>query len=206
MPRIYAIFAAQRLYLRRTADGAIEFTTDPAEADDIRIETPYEEAPLTLADAATKATPVVLLFPDSTASTSQSPLHPKDNLIAGGNTLAASRAASQIGRRWTVRPVPITEADGDGYYICLSIAADHTLAVSTDTTDAPGYRPILAGPDTVLAGRHPRVFYEEAAVAEADEDHDYCESCDKPVERGERWCCHGCRCDVEPGYERSFGR
>ena len=199
MPRIYAIFAAQRLYLRRASTGAIEFTTEYAEADDIHIETPYDEAPLTLAEAATKASPVVLLFPDGEASTGESPLHPKDNLIAGGNTLAASRAASQIGRRWTVHAAPVTEAEGDGFYITLSIAADHTLSVAADTTDAPGYALILAGPDTVLCGRAPRVFYEEA-------DHDYCESCDKPVEKDERWCCHGCRCDVEPGYERSFGR
>ena len=149
----------------------------------------------------TKASPVVLLFPDSEASTGESPLHPKDNLIAGGNTLAASRAASQIGRRWTVRAAPITEAEGDGFYIALSIATDHTLSVAADTTDAPGFAPILAGPDTVLCGRAPRIFYQEAAP-----DHDYCESCDKPVEKDERWCCHGCRCDVEPGYERSFGR
>jgi hypothetical protein len=203
MPRIYAIFAAQRLYLRRAADGTLEFTTEYAEADDIHIETPYDEAPLTLAEAAAKASPVVLLFPDGEASTGESPLHPKDNRIAGGNTLAASRAASQIGRRWTVRSAPITEAEGDGFYICLSIAADHTLSVAADTTDAPGYRPILAGPDTVLGGRAPRIFYEDEA---AEADHDYCESCDKPVEKDERWCCHGCRCDVEPGYERSFGR
>ena len=195
MPRIYAIFAAQRLYLRCAADGSIEFTTTAAAADDVLIETPYDEAPLTLAEAATKATPVVLLFPDGSASTGLSPLHPKDNLIAGGNTLAASRVASQIGRRWTVRAAaPITEAEGNGYHICLSIAADHTLAVSADS------RPILAGSDTVLAGQHQRVFYED----EPEGDGDYCESCDKPVEKGERWCCHGCRCDVEPGYERSY--
>jgi hypothetical protein len=198
MPRIYAIFAAYRLYLRNTPTG-IEFTVDAAEADDVRIETPFESDPLTLADAVAKGTPVVLMFPDRTAFMGQSPLHPKDNRIVGGNTLAASSAASQVCRRWTIRPVP----DGDGYYICLSVATSHTLAVSTDR---PGYRPILAGPDTVLVGHEPCVFYEDPDPADEPDHAYYCESCDKPVERGERWCCHGCRCDVEPGYERSFDR
>ena len=199
MPRIYAIFAAYRLYLRNTPTG-IEFTIDAAEADDIQIETPYEADPLTLAAAAAKGTPVVLRFPDSAASMGQSLLHPKDNRIVGGNSLAASSAASHAGRRWTIRPVP----DGDGYYICLSVVTSHTLAVSTDTTDGPGYRPILAGYDTVLVGREPRVFYEDPDPSAVEPDHDYCESCDAPVATGERWCCHGCRCDVEPGYERSY--
>lgn len=217
MPRIYAIFAAMRLYLRRAADGSIEFTNDSSHADDIKIETPYTDAPLTLVEAATKASPVVLLFPDSAASTGESPLHPTDNRIADGNTLAASRAASQIGRRWTIKAAPPTNTvpPGEGFHICLSIAPDHTLAVSTDTTDAPGYRPILAGsgatqrgPDTPLGGYAPRVFYEDVPPEAEDEapDHDYCESCDAPVERGVRWCSHGCHCDVDPGYERSYRR
>lgn len=211
MPRIYAIFAAMRLYLRRAADGSIEFTNDSNAADDIQVQTPYDPAPLTLREAAVKGGPMVLLFPDATASTGESPLHPTDNRIAGGNTLAASRAASQIGRRWTIKAAPPTNTvpPGEGFHICLSIAPDHTLAVSPDTTDDPGYRPILAGPDTPLGGYAPRVFYEDVPPEAEDEDGhdgDYCESCDAPVERGVRWCCHGCHCDVDPGYERSFGR
>jgi hypothetical protein len=210
MPRIYAIFAAQRHYLRNTPTG-VEFTTDPTEADDIRIETPYDPAPLTLRDAAAyRQGPVVLLFPDPAASTGQSPLHPKGNTVAPGNTLAASREASQIGKRWTVVPAPIDLAEGDGYIITLSVAPDHTLAICPDTTDSPGTRPILAGRDTALVGRAPRIFYEEEPAedeaedeeAEDEDDGDYCESCDKPVPRGVRWCCHGCHCDVDPGYER----
>jgi hypothetical protein len=205
MPRIYAIFAAQRHYLRRAADDTIEFTTTADAADDIRIETPYDPEPLTLRDAAAyRQGPVVFLFPDPAASTGQSPLHPKGNTVAPGNTLAASREASQIGKRWTVVPAPIDLAEGDGYIIALSVAPDHTLAICPDTTDSPGTRPILAGRDTALVGRAPRIFYEEdEAEDEEAEDEDYCESCDKPVAPGERWCCHGCRCDVEPGYERS---
>lgn len=186
MPRIYAFFSAAKRYLCRAADGSIEFTTNATAATDIQIETPYDADPLTLATAAHKATSVTLLFPDSSVSTGQAPLHPKDNRLVDGTPLAASSAASQIGRRWTIRTAP----DSDGYYICMSIAPDHTLAVST--TDI---RPVLAAPE---ASTH-RVFYEEA-----EHDGDYCESCDAPVEKGERWCCHGCRCDVEPGYERSY--
>lgn len=218
MPRIYAIFAAMRLYLRRAADGTIEFTNDSNQADDIQIQTPYDADPLTLREAAAKGGPVVLLFPDAGASTGESPLHPTDNRIADGNTLAADRAASQIGRRWTIKTAPPTNTvpPGEGFHIALSIAPDHTLAVSPDTTDAPGYRPILAGPDTPLGGYAPRVFYEDvrseaaedvpAEAEDEDEDHDYCESCDAPVAPGERWCSHGCHCDVDPGYERSYRR
>lgn len=175
---LYVISSAGRLYLRNTPTGVV-FTTYFDEADDVRIETPYSSTPLTLAAAAAMTTPVVLLFPSTEGP---APLYPTANGLVEGSSLAASRTeASQIFRRWTIRP-----ATYGGYFICQSISP--TFGVGASTTPTP-----------ILTTDLIHVFEEDA-------DGDFCESCDTSVPKGSRWCSFGCRCDVEPDYVRSYGR
>jgi hypothetical protein len=178
MPLLFVISAAgTRRYLRNTPAGVV-FTDRFDEADDVRIETPYSPAPLTLAAAATMTTPVVLLFPSAEGP---APMYPISN--TEGSPLSASRTeASQIFRRWTIRPAP-----AGGYFICLSITPAFGVGASDETSD-----PILT--------------VDRIPVFEEDADGDFCESCDIPVEKGTRWCSFGCRCDVEPDYVRSHSR
>lgn len=180
MPLLYTITAAGiRRYLRNTPAGVV--FTDRYDADDVLIETPYSPAPLTLAIAATMATPVVLLFPDE-ATGGTAPLYPVANGLVEGSPLAASRTeASQIFRRWFVRAAP-----ADGYYICQAIGPTYAIG----ECDIP-----------ILSTTACRVYEEDLTVTT-----DHCESCDAEIPLDTRWCSHGCRCDVEPGYERSWSR
>lgn len=179
MPRIYTVIADERYYLRATADGTITLVNNRAEADDIQIETPYSAEPLTLQEAAIKGTSVFLLFPES------APLHPVTDGIVPEATLAASTDGDPLYRRWLVRSIP----DRDCFTIHQAIAPRFGIGIN------PAATPILS--DT------PRIFWDEPEPI--DVTRGICDSCGSLTNHPTlRWCSHGCRCDLEPDYERSM--
>jgi hypothetical protein len=177
MPRIYTVIGLERFFLRAAADGTIILVNNRAEADDIRIETPYSAEPLTLQEAAVKGTGVFLLFPDA------APLHPVTDGIVSGAALAASTDGDPLYRRWLVQSNPGRHC----FTIHQAIAPRFGIGID------PAATPILS--DT------PRFFYDEPPPITGG----ICDSCGSLTSHPTlRWCSHGCRCDLEPGYERSF--
>jgi hypothetical protein len=187
MPHIYTVIGAERFYLRTAADGAIVLVNNRAEADDIRIETPYSAEPLTLRDAAIKGTSVFLQFPDThplaSSGVGRHPLHPVTDGIVSGAALAASTDGDPLYRRWLVRS---STPDSQCFTIHQAIAPRYGIGVDAAT-------PILS--DT------PQIFWDEPEPIAGG----ICDSCGSRTDHPTlRWCCHGCRCDVEPDYERSM--
>jgi hypothetical protein len=178
MPRIYTVISTERFYLRAAADGTIVLVNNRAEADDIRIETPYSAEPLTLRDAAIKGTCVFFMFPESV------PLHPVTDGIVPGAALAASTDGDPFYRRWLVR-----SSTPDSLYFTIHQAIAPRYGIGVD----PAATPILS--DT------PRVFWDEPESITGG----ICDSCGSLTAHPTlRWCSHGCRCDLEPDYERSM--
>lgn len=166
-----------QLWLRLADDGAtIAFTIHREEADDIRIETPYSDTPLSLAEAAANP-PVVFRFlarPDT-------PMYPTANAVAESTTLSVAEkpatSSDALYRRWTV------QATGTGAYtICQSIAPAYGIGVTS----------AARGPPILTATRPHALFYEDTDPPEPG----VCDSCGAEAPPGCRWCCSGCREDV----------
>lgn len=142
MPRIFTVFGFQRHYLRAAPDGRIIFVTDRAEADNIRIETPYSADPLpSLKAAAAKNTSVILLFPG------RAPLHPVTDGIVPGADLVASTDGDPLYRRWFIKFY-----EDYGYF-----EIDHAISSRFGIGAVRTSSPILSD--------SPRVFWDDASAA-----------------------------------------
>lgn len=186
MPLLYTHDATGhwQLWLRIGDDGTtIAFTTNRAEASDIRIETPYSAAPLSLAEAAENP-PVVFRF----TARPDTPMYPAANGIAEATPLSVAEkpttSADALYRRWTVQATgPYTGA----YTICQSIAPAYGIGRTEDA------QPILT------RTRGHALFYEDTGPLE----HSICDSCGEETPAGCRWCSFGCQEDIL-GRRRSW--